>query len=110
MDEAAGVDGRERVAAMRELTTWSGLPGAATDVPQGDEAERLAVMRREGDDDHSAPAQRFDGPIVRSNGSVDDREVGEAGAGRGDDPARVGAAPTMARCQIGPESPGRAPS
>ena len=32
-DEAvAGVERRERVAAMRELTTWSGLPGAATEA------------------------------------------------------------------------------
>ena len=32
-DEAvAGVERRVRVAAMRELTTWSGLPGAATEA------------------------------------------------------------------------------
>lgn len=51
-------------------------------------------MRREGDDDHSAPAQRFDGLDRQVGvGSVDDREVGEAGAGRGDDLGQVGAAP-----------------
>ena len=31
-EAAAGVERRVRVAAMRELTTWSGLRGAATDA------------------------------------------------------------------------------
>ena len=51
-------------------------------------------MRSEGDDDHPASAQRFNGLDRQIGvGSVDDREVGEAGAGRGDDLGQVSAAP-----------------
>lgn len=51
-------------------------------------------MRREGDDNHSAAAQRFDGLDRQVGvGSINDREVGEAGTGRGDDLGQVGAAP-----------------
>ena len=51
-------------------------------------------MRREGNNDHSASAQRFDGLDRQVGvGSIDVREVGEAGTGRGDDLSQVGAAP-----------------
>ena len=52
------------------------------------------MMGREGDHDHAASAQRFDGLDRQVGvGSVDDCEVGEAGAGCGDDLGQVGAAP-----------------
>ena len=51
-------------------------------------------MRRERDDDHAATAQRFDGFDRQIGvGSVNDREVCEAGSGCGDDLGQVSAAP-----------------
>ena len=51
-------------------------------------------MGRKGNDDHAASAQRFNGLDRQVGvGSVDDREVSEAGAGRGDDLSQVSAAP-----------------
>ena len=52
------------------------------------------MMGREGNHDHSASAQRFDGLDRQVGiGSVDDRKVGEAGAGRGNNLSQIGAAP-----------------
>ncbi len=51
-------------------------------------------MGRKGNDDHAASAQRFNGLDRQVGvGSVDDREIGEAGAGRGNDLSQVSAAP-----------------